>query len=78
MHTISPQVEREFVSTYDQAINTGMEKGKLEGIKEGMQKGMQKVALSMLKEGSSDDFIIKITGFDIQQLSAMKKSINRK
>ncbi len=44
MHTISPQVEREFISTYDQAINTGI------------QKGMQQVALSMLKEGSSEKF----------------------
>ncbi len=74
MHTISPQVEREFVSTYDQAINMGIEKGRREGI----QQGMQKVALSMLKAGANDEFIIKVTGFDIQQLSAIKKSMNRK
>ncbi len=70
MRTVSPQVEKQFVSTYDQAINTGMAKG--------IEKGVQKVAISMLKEGLTDDLIIKMTGFNIQQLSAIKKNINRK
>lgn len=60
-------------------INTGMarglEKGRLEGRLEGKQESMQQVALSMLKEGLSDEFIIKITGFDIQQLSTIKSRL---
>ncbi len=58
MHTISPQVEREFVSTYDQAIN----KGKLEGIQEGIQKGMKKGILNTAKN-------LKNMGLDIQIIS---------
>nr|MBS9780083.1 Rpn family recombination-promoting nuclease/putative transposase [Moraxellaceae bacterium] len=74
MRTVSPQAEKQFVSTYDQAINTGMARG----MQKGMELGMQKVALSMLNEGSNDEFIIKVTGFNMEQLSTIKKSVNRK
>ncbi len=70
MHTISPKVERHFVSTYDQAINAGMAKGKLEGIQEGMQKGiqegMQKGKLEGIRNTAKN---LKNMGLDLQIIS---------
>ncbi len=79
MHTISPQVEREFVSTYDQAINTGMargiQKGKLEGIKEGMQKGLQEgiqnTAKNLKKMGLDIQIISKSTGLPLEEVKKL-------
>ncbi len=53
MHAISPQLERKFVSTYDQAIAEGIEKGILQGIEKGILQGMEKGLLKGRKEGIS-------------------------
>ncbi len=45
MRTVSPQAERHFVSTYDQAINTGMARGIEKGRQEGIEKGRDKRVL---------------------------------
>ncbi len=42
MHTISPELGQKFISTYDQAMNEAMLKGRKEGILQGMQKGIEK------------------------------------
>lgn len=42
MQTVSPQVKEQFVSTYDQAIATGLEKGMQQGLEKGMQQGLEK------------------------------------
>ncbi len=79
MQNVSLQAKKQFVSTYDRAIATGMQKGILQGRKEGMQEGLfnakKEIALSMFREGSSDEFIKKVTGLSKKQLQEIKDSI---
>ncbi len=81
MHTVSLQAEKQFVSTYDRAIATGMQKGILQGRQEGKQEGLltakREIALTMLQEGSIDEFIIKVTGLTIKQLQEVKANIRK-
>ena len=58
----------------------GMEKGREEGMEKGMEKGLEKgetkgreeVARNALAQGASLEFIQKITGLDIQTITAFQ------
>ena len=56
----------------NKGIQKGMEKGKEKGLKEGIQKGMQKgivkTAIELLKEGSSVEFVAKVTKLPIREI----------
>ncbi|MBS9779050.1 MAG: Rpn family recombination-promoting nuclease/putative transposase, partial [Moraxellaceae bacterium] len=65
MHNISPQVEKEFISTYDQAINTGIQKGKLEGSR---NKAIE-IANNLKMTGLDLASIAKATGLTIAEVS---------
>src|SRR5699024_7985239 len=49
------------------------EKGKKIGEKVGKEKGIKEVAIKMLKEGSSIEFITKVTGLDQEEIEALKE-----
>lgn len=49
------------------------EKGKVKGREEGIEKGKREVALEMLKEGSSIDFIAKVTQLDGEEIKKLKR-----
>jgi hypothetical protein len=67
--------------------NSWRERGILEGMKEGMEKGMQegqqkgehdaqrKIALNLLKEGFSIEFIAKVTNLDYAEIEELGKQI---
>ncbi|MBS9779872.1 MAG: hypothetical protein KGV51_04515 [Moraxellaceae bacterium] len=63
MHNISPQVKRQFVSTYEQAINTGMEKG--------IQTGIIKTAKNLKKMGLDMQIISKSTGLSLAEIKKL-------
>ncbi len=63
MHTISPQVEREFVSTYEQAVNKGSHNKALE------------IAKNLLNTTKLDlASIAKLTGLTVAEISTVKVS----
>jgi predicted transposase/invertase (TIGR01784 family) len=64
MRTISPKAGEKFVST---AMRLQL-KGKIEGI----EAGIKKVAFSLIKQGVSDEIIIKATNLSIEQLNYLK------
>ena len=57
----------------------GKEEGRLEGIAEGIEKGMMKekieIATNMLKNNYSMDEIATITGFSLDKIEEIKKSL---
>lgn len=73
------QLDREESGQILKLPNSWVEKGKKEGIKEGIKKGelkgIRKVALNMLKEGSSIEFIVRVTNLDYSEIEEISKQI---
>ncbi len=67
INTLSPQLERTFISTYDQAINEGMKKGKEEGKKE----ALLKTAKNLKKIGISTKIISESTGLSLTEIDKL-------
>ena len=63
-----------------EGIREGMQKGFLngrqKGIQEGMQKGIVKTAIELLKEGSSVEFVAKVTKLSIREIEKLKKNLD--
>ncbi|WML28823.1 hypothetical protein RCG24_12365 [Neobacillus sp. OS1-32] len=71
----------------ERGILEGMKEGIKKGMKEGMEKGMQegqqkgehdaqrKIALNLLKEGFSIEFIAKVTNLDYAEIEELGKQI---
>lgn len=61
----------------EEGIELGHEKGLKEGEKRGEKKGLKagvlKVALSMIKEGYSDDKVTKLTGLTLEEVNKLKE-----
>ncbi len=55
--------------------NKGIQLGRKEGIREGMQKGIVKTAIELLKEGSSVEFVSKVTKLPIREIEKLKQNI---
>ncbi len=60
MRTISPKAEEKFIST---AMRLKME---------GLEKGIKKVAYSLLRQGVSDEIILKATKLTQKELDYLK------
>lgn len=44
------------------------------GIEKGIERGIRKVALELLKEGSSVEFVAKVTGLDKEEIEILRES----
>ena len=55
--------------------NSWEEKGIEKGIEKGKRAEKRKIALEMLKEGSSVDFVAKVTKLDIDEIEEMKAQL---
>jgi len=53
----------------------GIKKGKEEGIKEGKKAATRELALELLKEGSSVEFVAKVTRLDAEEVKELKKTL---
>jgi len=51
------------------------EKGIEKGIKKGIEKGVRKVALEMLKKGSSINYIAEVTHLDNDEIKKLQKEL---
>ena len=49
-------------------MEQGMEKGIQQGMQQGQQEGLYAVASNMLKEGSTMDFIRRMTGLPLETI----------
>ncbi|WP_235887884.1 hypothetical protein [Neobacillus paridis] len=79
------QLERDESEQILKLPNSWRERGILEGMKEGMKKGIQegqqkgehdaqrKIALNLLKEGFSIEFIAKVTNLDYAEIEELGK-----
>lgn len=65
------QLDREESEQILKLPNSWVEKGK----KEGELEGIRKVALNMLKEGSSIEFIVRVTNLDYSEIEEISKQI---
>jgi predicted transposase/invertase (TIGR01784 family) len=50
----------------------GFERGVKQGVKQGRQESAEILALKMLEEGATQEFVAKVTGFSITQLQALE------
>ncbi len=66
MRTVSPQAEKQFVSTYDQAINKGVQKGS-------RNKALE-IANNLKMTGLDLASIAKVTGLTVAEISNVKLS----
>ena len=57
----------------EDAIAFAREEGREDGLGEGLEKGRVEIALNLLAEGSSPEFIQKITGLDLATIQSLKK-----
>jgi predicted transposase/invertase (TIGR01784 family) len=57
----------------EEGLEEGMEKGREEGREEGLEKGMEKekliIAKNLLVEGSTPEFVHKITGLSLEKIN---------
>ncbi len=51
-------------------------KGIQKGLQEGVQKGIIQTAIELLKEGSSVEFVAKVTKLPIREIEKLKKNLN--
>ena len=70
---IKDKEERFMLSTYDRAINEGLEKGLQEGRQEGLQEGLKSVILNMLKRKMDVSTIMGCTGVPKEQVLELQK-----
>ena len=54
-------------------VEKGIKKGVEKGIKKGKKEGKVEVALEMLKEGSSIEFITKVTQLDREEIEELRR-----
>ena len=47
------------------------------GIERGIAKGVEKVAIALLKEGASNELIMKSTGYDTNKLRSLQEKITK-
>ena len=59
----------------NKGIQKGIQVGRQEGIQEGMQKAIVKTAIELLKEGSSVEFVAKVTKLPIREIEKLKQNI---
>jgi predicted transposase/invertase (TIGR01784 family) len=52
----------------------GFERGVKQGVKQGRQESAEILALKMLEEGATREFVAKVTGFSIAQLQALESA----
>ena len=55
--------------------NKGLQKGIQEGMQKGIQEGIVKTAIELLKEGSSVEFVAKVTKLPIREIEKLKQNI---
>ena len=55
--------------------NKGLQKGIQEGMQKGIQEGIVKTAIELLKEGSSVEFVAKVTKLPIREIEKLKKNL---
>lgn len=71
MQSVSPRAKKHFVSTYDQAIATGMQRG----MERGMQRGMQQATLATAKNlkamGLTIQTIAQATGLSVAEVERL-------
>ncbi|MBS9779633.1 MAG: Rpn family recombination-promoting nuclease/putative transposase [Moraxellaceae bacterium] len=71
MYNVSPRAEKQFVSTYDQAINAGLVQGREKGIKEGIQTGILTTAKQFKQLGIEPQIIAKATGLTLKEIAKL-------
>ena len=64
-----------YIETYISAYATGFKKGFEKGFKKSMNQEKTDCALGMLREGTDDPFILKVTGVTPEVLSLLKKIV---
>ena len=67
----SKEVGVKYMNAWEEEIlilEKGREEGREEGLKEGIEKGHIETAVSMKRDGVSDEFISKHTGLSIEQI----------
>ena len=61
------------ISYEERGVRKGIKKGVEKGIKKGKKEGKVEVALEMLKEGSSIEFITKVTQLDREEIEELRR-----
>lgn len=57
-------------------IDTAFEEGKLEGILESKLEGKRTIAMAMLAEGESTEYVMRMTGLSREEIETLKKNIS--
>ena len=57
------------------AREEGLEEGRVEGHAEGVLEGKQLIAQNLLAEGSTPEYVQKITGLDIEAVLKLSQSL---
>lgn len=63
---------------YDEGFSKGKDQGKNEGILEGQRKEKLLLASRMLETGSENDFVVKITGLNPEEITRLKEELKSK
>lgn len=73
---MSNKEDRTMASVFDSLINTGVEKGRQEGLQTGRQEEKQNVILEMLKDQMSVQAIMKYTGAPRELILELQKQVS--
>ena len=61
------------ISWEERGIRKGIEQGLEQGLLQGVEKAKKEIILEMLKEGSSIEFIAKVTHLDPEEIEVLRK-----
>jgi predicted transposase/invertase (TIGR01784 family) len=57
------------------ALEQGHEEGLAKGLEQGEQKKSEEVAVNLLQEGMTTDFIVKVTKLTVEQVETLRKTL---
>jgi predicted transposase/invertase (TIGR01784 family) len=69
------KIQEEFEKGMENGMEKGMEKAMEKGMEKGMEKAMEKVALEMIKDGESNNKIVKYTGLSDALISELRSKL---
>ena len=70
--------ETDYMASMEQKYDEGFLKGKDKGILEGQRKQNLLLATRMLETGSEEDFVVKITGLNSEEITRLKEELKSK
>jgi len=70
------EVKLENLPSFQLIAEKNLEKGRIEGRIEGLEQGKKVIVINAIKKGLDDKLIQEISGFSLDEIQKLRKSVN--